>query len=151
MLISHLASVVIREFNIVGIPVFESKTYAPLVIDGNGILPFSFPFQFVKSITRGHLQILQPSRVIDIFQPPYCPPTNIWRKPSRFPCLVQFMCMPVSKRFDHALIVICHVTRVNRGMNTVACILNSVAASCTVEADHGGWQLVLPMVFQAVR
>ena len=31
------------------------------------------------------------------------------------------------------------------------CILKSVAASCTVEADHGGWQLDLPMVFQAVR
>jgi hypothetical protein len=31
------------------------------------------------------------------------------------------------------------------------CISNSVAASCTVEADHGGWQLDAPMVFQAVH
>jgi hypothetical protein len=31
------------------------------------------------------------------------------------------------------------------------CILKSAAASCTVEADHGGWQLDLPMAFQAVR
>jgi hypothetical protein len=31
------------------------------------------------------------------------------------------------------------------------CILKSVAASCTVEADHGGWQLDLPMVVEAVR
>ena len=118
MLILHLASVVIREFNIVGIPIFKSKTYAPLVIDGNGILPFPFPFQFMKSIARGHLQILQPSRVIDIFQPPYCPPTIIWWKSFRFPCLVQFQCVPVGKSLDHRLIVICHVTRVNGGVNS---------------------------------
>src|SRR3989304_2312830 len=74
MPISPLASVVIREFNIVGVPIFESKTCAPLVIDGNRVLPFSFPFRFVKSIARGDLQILQPCCVIDIFQPPYCPP-----------------------------------------------------------------------------
>ena len=117
MLISHLASVVIREFNIVGVPIFESKTCAPLVIDGNRVLPFSFPFRFVKSIARGHLQILQPCCVIDIFQPPQRPPTYIRRKPSRFPRLVQFLRMPVGKRLDHALIVNCNVTRVNRRVN----------------------------------
>jgi len=31
MLISHLVSVVIREFNVVGVPIFESETYAPLI------------------------------------------------------------------------------------------------------------------------
>jgi len=61
-------------------------------------------------------QILQPSSVVNIFQPSYCPPTNIWWKPTRFPCLVQLQCMPVGKRFDHTLIVICHVTRANRDM-----------------------------------
>jgi hypothetical protein len=40
--ISHLASVVIREFNNVGIPIFKSETYAPLVVDGNRVLPL-FP------------------------------------------------------------------------------------------------------------
>jgi len=68
MIISHLSSVVIRDFDIVGVPIFESETYSPLIVDGNGVLPLSIPSQFMKPITWRHFQILQSGRHIDIFQ-----------------------------------------------------------------------------------
>ena len=52
MLISRLASVGIREFDIVGISILKSETDAPLIVHGNGILPHSFPLQFMKSMTQ---------------------------------------------------------------------------------------------------
>jgi hypothetical protein len=66
MLMSHLASVVIREFDVVGVPILKSETYPPLVVDGNGVLPFSFPLQFVKAIIWRHFQILPYSQEQDI-------------------------------------------------------------------------------------
>jgi hypothetical protein len=139
--------VVIREFNIVCITIFESETYAPLIVDRNGILPFSSPLQFVKSITRGHLQILQPGCVINIFKPPRRPPTNIRWKSSRFPCLIQFLCMPVGKRLDHILNVICHVTRVNRG------VLFRITSrlSCGASRSPKGSRQLPPVVSQSTR
>jgi len=110
---SHLASVVIREFNIVCVSIFKSETYAPLVVDGNRVLPLSFPLQFMKSITWRHFQILQPGREIEILQPPHCSFSNIRRKPFRLPRFVQLQCLLIRKRLNHALIVICHVTHVN--------------------------------------
>jgi len=118
MLISHLASMVIREFNIVCITIFKAETYAPLIVDGNGVLPLSFPLQFMKSITWRYFQILQPGRHIEIFQSPLCPPSNIRRKSFRPPRFVQLQRLLVGKRLYHALSVICHVTHVNRRMKS---------------------------------
>jgi len=58
MLMSHLASVVIREFHIVGIAIDEPETNAPLIINGDGMLSLPVPLQFVKPIAGRDLKIL---------------------------------------------------------------------------------------------
>jgi len=55
---SHLASVVIREFHIVGIAIDEPETNAPLIINGDGMLSLPVPLQFVKPIAGRDLKIL---------------------------------------------------------------------------------------------
>jgi hypothetical protein len=54
MLIAHLASVVVRDLDVEGISVFESKTNAPLVIDRDGVPAFPVPGKLVETVSRGH-------------------------------------------------------------------------------------------------
>lgn len=49
---------VIRDLNVVGIAFGEMKTNAPLLVDGYRVLSFSIPFQGMKAITWGHLQVI---------------------------------------------------------------------------------------------
>jgi hypothetical protein len=48
---------VIADFNIEGITIFESETDSPLVINRYGVLPLTIIGQPVQFITRRHLMV----------------------------------------------------------------------------------------------
>jgi hypothetical protein len=58
MSIRHLASMVIRNFHIVGITIDEPETDAPLVIDSNRILPSSISSQLVEPISWRNPEVI---------------------------------------------------------------------------------------------
>ncbi len=55
----RLLSVIIRELDIICVTLEEPETDPPLVIHRNGILAFSIPFEWVKPVVEGNLQIVQ--------------------------------------------------------------------------------------------
>lgn len=46
---------IIREFDIKSIAIHEPKTDAPLIVNRDGKLAFSIPFQYVKAVAWGYL------------------------------------------------------------------------------------------------
>ncbi len=57
MLTRYFASVIIRNFDIVGIAVDEPEADSPLVVDGNRALSFSVFPELVQSISRRNPQV----------------------------------------------------------------------------------------------
>jgi hypothetical protein len=57
-LIHHLASVIIRNLNIVSITLNKAEADAPLIIDGDRILTFAVSPELVESISRGHPKVI---------------------------------------------------------------------------------------------
>jgi hypothetical protein len=45
-----------------------SKTQTPLIIDSNAVLAFSFTFWCLKAIAWRYLQILEPSRPLELLE-----------------------------------------------------------------------------------
>ena len=50
---------VIDNLHIEGVTAFESKTYAPLIIDSNAPLPFAIMLQWLQAIREREAQIVQ--------------------------------------------------------------------------------------------
>ena len=76
------------------------------------MLPCSLSFERVKPVAWRDLEIIKPSRQVDVLQLPPCPLDHIRWKPSRFANRVQPLRMPIRERLDHVASVLCHVTRV---------------------------------------
>ena len=108
-----LTLVVICEFYIIRIAIDETKADTPLIVDGDRGLSFPVPFQQVKSVAGRDSQIFQAGGQIYVFQLSRRASQNIRWKALRLSRCVQLVRVPVGKRLDHALIVICHVTLVN--------------------------------------
>jgi hypothetical protein len=60
---------VIRNFYIVCITFVKFETDSPLIVDRYGVLPFSITLKRMEPIAWRHLQIVQASGQIDVFQP----------------------------------------------------------------------------------
>jgi hypothetical protein len=68
MPILHLTSVIIRNFDIVNITGNDPEANAPLVVDGDRVLPFSFSPELVKSISRRNPKVIQARRQVDVLE-----------------------------------------------------------------------------------
>jgi len=64
---------IIRDFNVVGIAILETKADSPLVVDGDGVLTFPFPFQCVKAIARGHPKVIKECGQVNVLQTSHRP------------------------------------------------------------------------------
>jgi len=78
MLIRYFASVIIRNFDIVGIAVDEPEADSPLVVDGNRALSLSVSPELVQSISQRNSQVTQPHGQANVLKFSPCPPHNIW-------------------------------------------------------------------------
>ena len=105
---------IIHKFNIVRITCNKSKTYTPLVINGNRKEAFSVAFQFMPAIAWRHLQIVCTVGKINIFQLSRCTSGKIRRKPFCLSRNIQRMGMTICKGFNHCLIVTRNVTCVKQ-------------------------------------
>jgi len=90
----------------------KTKADSPLVVDGNRMLPCPLSLERVKPVAWRGLEIIKPSRQVDVLQLPSCSLDHIRRKPSRLASRVQPLRVPIRERLDHAVSVLCHVTRV---------------------------------------
>jgi len=80
---SHLVSLVVRTLDVVGIPVDEPETDAPLVVDGDGMLSLPFSLKFVESVAGRDLQLLEARSQVDVLQLPRRPLGDLLWKPFR--------------------------------------------------------------------
>jgi hypothetical protein len=63
-------SVVINDFDLVGITMPPDEANPPFVIDANAMLPVAVAFQCFQPVSRRHLEILQRSRAMKVDQLP---------------------------------------------------------------------------------
>ena len=94
---------VIGYFNIKCIAILESKTYAPLIVDPDRMLPLSVPLKLVKLVSGRYLEVFQPRRSINVLEFSPCPPPDIRWKPSRPSGDVNLVGVSIGKGLDHAL------------------------------------------------
>ena len=93
---------IVTYFDVVGISVDELKTDAPLVIDGDRVLPLPVTLERVEPITWRDLQVVQPRSQVDILQFARRPPGDTRWEPLRPFRGVQFLGTPVRERLDHS-------------------------------------------------
>jgi hypothetical protein len=104
---------IIGEFYIKGIAVHEPETNAPLIMNCNQKLTSSLPLQFVKPVARRHLQIFKPGCQVHIFELPFRPSRDVWRKSLRYPFTYKSRVSWSANVLITDNVVICHVTIVN--------------------------------------
>jgi hypothetical protein len=71
---------IINDFNVMGIMVSPDKTYPPLDIDSDRILPVSVTAQTFQMIRRRCPQVREFRGSIQLSQPALCPRHNVGRK-----------------------------------------------------------------------
>jgi len=121
---------IIRDLDVKGVAVNESKTDAPLVVNRNRILPFTIMLQLMQTIAGRNPQIRQTRGVLDILEFSNRPSNEIRREPFRPAQRVEFPGRPIRKGFDHTLNVNYHVTRVKLG--------NGVQVKTSITHSTGG-------------
>jgi hypothetical protein len=110
--------VIIRDLDVICIAIVEAETDSPLVVDGNGELPFPISLQGMKAIARRRLQVIQACSQVDVFQTSDRSPQKIRRKPFRFARHEKSLRVLVGKSFNHDSRLTCHVTIV-KGLITI--------------------------------
>jgi hypothetical protein len=71
--------VVVGDLDLVGVAVGETKADSPLVVDGNRMLPCPLSRERVKPVAWRDLEIIKPSRQVDVLQLPLFVVTVRWR------------------------------------------------------------------------
>lgn len=104
---------VVADFDVVRITVYEPKTNAPLIVHGNGVLAFAVIFQCMKVIAWWHFQVAQRRRQVDVLEFTGSSPGHVGREPGRLARQVQLSGAFVGECLDHRASVACNVTRVN--------------------------------------
>jgi hypothetical protein len=92
---------IIREFDIKGIAVREPEADAPLIIYGDRKLPVSLPLQLVQPVTWRYLQIIKPSRQIQVLELPYRPSGDFKPESLRLALHTQIPSVSVGKCLNH--------------------------------------------------
>lgn len=92
---------IIRNLNVIGVTVDKAEADAPLVVDGDGMLPLAVSGELVKPVARRSTQIIQARCQIDVLQLSPRPPHDLRGKPLGTTGDEQIPCPPVRKCFDH--------------------------------------------------
>ena len=106
---------IIRDLDVIGVAVDESKIYAPLVVNRNRILSLPIVLQLRQTIAGRDPQIGQTRGVLDILEFSNRPSNDIRGEPFRPAHRVEFPGGPIREGFDHPLNVNYHVTLVKLG------------------------------------
>ena len=77
--------VIITDLYIISITILELEANSPLVINSNGVLPFSFRGKRMKAISWWYFQIIELCGHVYIFKFPDCSSRNIRWEFSCFP------------------------------------------------------------------
>ena len=109
---------IICYLNVKCVAINEPETDAPLVVDGDGILPFSLPLEGVQSITGRGPQVIEPGGEMDIFQATNRSSDQVWRQAFRFAFCEHLLGIAIRERSDHMSFVNCHVTVVKSLFST---------------------------------
>src|SRR5688572_10706009 len=105
-----LCSVIIDDFNTLGIPVFSPfKTNPPLLVDANAVLPFSVALQQLQSIGRRRFQIIQAPCSMQVLELAPRRLLNVMRQRMRPYSPENLLGFPASKARNHRITII--VTR----------------------------------------
>jgi hypothetical protein len=96
--------VVIDDFDIKRIPIFEPKTYTPLIVDANAPLPFPVSSQRFQAVSWRDSQILQRLGVIQHLQLALGNCGKGLETPGAF-AFKQRVCVSATKALDHRTIV----------------------------------------------
>ena len=94
---------VVRDLNVECVTVDESEADAPLVIDGDCVLPSSISPELVESIPWWAPKVMQVSRQIDVFELPPRPTCDLRRESPRSAGHEQLLRLTICKRLDHDL------------------------------------------------
>ncbi len=103
---------VVGDLDVIGIPVEKPKADAPLVIDGDRMLPFPVSVKLMEPIPWRKSQLVDVSSQVDVFQLSRRSLRDVRRDLLCLAGRKQLLGVPVRKRLDHPSTVICHVTRV---------------------------------------
>lgn len=93
---------VVADFDVKRVAVFESKADSPLIVDRYRVLPLSIASQRVESVSRRRTQIVEPLGQIDVFEFPCCASSNVLWKPACFAGLVQVLGTPIGKGLNQS-------------------------------------------------
>jgi len=96
-------SVVINNFNVIGVPVFPVEADSPLVVNSDTPLTFSVASELLKPVGRRDAEEFQGCRSMNLRQFPKANPLNIHRQPGRKRTLKNFLCILGPERLYHGL------------------------------------------------
>lgn len=92
---------IIADFDIEGVAVDVPKTDAPLIIDRNGVLALAIALQRVQPIPRGHPEIVEPPRQIQVLQFSDSTSRDIRREAFGRPVKEEIAGPAIGERLDH--------------------------------------------------
>src|ERR1035437_4317993 len=90
--------VMVADLDIVRVAIEKSKTHAPLIVHGDGMLPAAFGLEPVQAIAGRYLQIVQARSEVDVLQLARCPSRDMRRKAPGRPAQEQFLGPPIRER-----------------------------------------------------
>lgn len=108
---------IVGNFNIKSVAVEPPEADAPLVVDGDGILPFPVTLQPMEPVTWGHLEIVQPRRQVDVLQFAPGSPHDVSRQSVRFTRREKVASVLVGESLYQLSNVMRHVTHVNMAVS----------------------------------
>jgi hypothetical protein len=103
-------SVVVNNFNVIGVPVFPVEADSPLVVNTDTPLAFSFASELLKPVRRRDAEEFQGCCSMELRQFPKANPLNVRRQPGRKRTLKYFLCILGPERLYHAPILTSGVT-----------------------------------------
>ena len=97
------SSVVVGHFDFVGIIVLPAEADSPLVINGNGVLADTVPFEGVQTVARWHLEIVDRSGQVNKFQSAHGSGKEIRWQMLRVPGCVKELGLLIGECLDHEI------------------------------------------------
>jgi len=96
---------IIRDLDVISVPVLPAKTDAVLIVDANAILPRSISFQRFQPIRRRRRNVSKLLRAVDLHQPSKGDGANLLKHLDP-PLVKDRLCILVAKRTDQTNIIL---------------------------------------------
>lgn len=92
---------VIDQFHVKSVVIMPDKTYTPLVINADAVLPFSIAFQSFQPVSGRNTEIKQAGSVVKQLELPKCHACNFRRKIRTAETIENLLRALIRKRFNH--------------------------------------------------